>query len=414
MRHPCGMTGMTRHAVLLLAMLVALAALAACGSDREDDRVIRIGIAVSETGRFEAEGGHTRRGYLLWEAWVNGEYGGIKVGGERYRAELFIYDDQGDPDITAELVERLIDEDRVDFMLGPYGSTLTHAAIEVADARGVIMVQGTGASETLFQQSYQNLFAVLTPAGDYSQSVLKALADLGAKSMVLAGADEIFPISVVEGARHWARVYGLEVLGDVGTYPRGVTDLTHIIREFKDLNPDVFLGGTYLNDAILFVSTAEKLEFNPKAMVLTSGPNNSRFIDDLGADANYVMSPTQWESSMTYEGDYFGSASDYAGRYEAEWGSAPAYQAASATAAALALHLAIESAGSLDTDAVRTALHDMDVDTFYGPINFDETGKNVAKPMGTVQIQDGVTRLVAPADVSVADLIYPKPSWQDR
>ena len=117
---------------------------------------------------------------------------------------------------------------------------------------------------------------------------------------------------------------------------------------------------------------------------------------------------------MTYEGGYFGSASDYAGRYEAEWGSAPAYQAASATAAALALHLAIEAAGSLDADAVRTALHDMDVDTFYGPINFDETGKNAAKPMGTIQIQDGVTRLIAPADVSVADLIYPAPSWKDR
>lgn len=414
MRHSCGMTGMTRHAVLLLVMLVALATLVACGSDREDARVIRIGIAVSETGRFEAQGGHTRRGYLLWEDWVNEEYGGIKVGTERYRAELIIYDDQGDPDTTAELVERLIDEDRVDFMLGPYGSTLTHAAIEVADEHGVIMVQGTGASETLFQQSYQNLFAVLTPAGDYSRSALKALADLGAESVVIASADEIFPISVAEGARRWAQEYGLEVLGDLGTYPRGVTDLTHIIREFKDLNPDVFLGGTYYEDAVLFVSTAEELDFNPKAMVLTVGPSNPEFIDELGADANYVMVPTQWESSMTHKGDYFGSASDYAERYEAEWGAAPAYQAASATAAALALHLAIEAAGSLDPDAVRTALHDMDVDTFYGPINFDETGKNAAKPMGTIQIQDGVTRLVAPAEVSVADLIYPAPSWRDR
>lgn len=395
-------------------MLVALATLMACGSDREDDRVIRIGIAVSETGRFAEEGGRTRRGYLLWEDWVNEEYGGIKVGAERYRAELIIYDDQSDPDITAELVERLIDEDKVDFMLGPFGSTLTQSAIEVAEERGVIMVEGTGASETLFQQSYQNLFAVLTPAGDYSQSALKALADLGAESVVIAGADEIFPISVAEGARRWAQEYGLEVLGDAGTYPRGVTDVRDILQAFKDLSPDVFLGGTYLDDAVLFVRTAKGLDFNPKAMVLTVGPNSSTFVEELGADANYVMSPTQWESSMTYEGDYFGSASDYAERYETEWGAAPAYQAASATAAALALHLAIEAAGSLHADAVRTALHDMDVDTFYGPINFDETGKNAAKPMGTVQIQDGVTRLVAPAEVSVADLIYPAPSWQDR
>ena len=403
------MNTITRHTVLLLAVSVALATLMACGSDREEDRVIRIGIAVSETGRFEAEGEHTRRGYLLWEAWVNEEYGGIKVGGERYRAELIIYDDASDPDTTAELVERLIDEDKVDFMLGPYGSTLTQAAIEVAEARGVILVEGTGAAETLFQQSYRNLFAVLTPAGNYSESALKALADLGAESVVIAGADEIFPASVVEGARHWAQKYGLEVLGEVGAYPRGVTDVSDILQAFKALNPDVFLGGTYYEDAVLLVRTARELDFNPKAMVLTVGPSNLKFIDELGEDADYVMSPTQWEPSMTYEGDYFGSASDYAERYEAAWDSPPAYQAASATAAALALHLAIEAAGSLDTDAVRTALRDMDVDTFYGPINFDATGKNVAKPMGTIQIQDGVTRLVAPVGVSVADLIYPAP-----
>ena len=164
MQHSYGMTGATRHAVLLLATLIALATLMACGSDREDDRVIRIGIAVSETGRFEEEGGHTRRGYLLWEGWVNEEYGGIKVGAERYRAELIIYDDQSDPDTIAELVERLIDEDKVDFharaLMVPRSPM---RAIEVAEARGVIMVEGNGASETLFQQSYQNLFAVLTP-----------------------------------------------------------------------------------------------------------------------------------------------------------------------------------------------------------------------------------------------------------
>ena len=407
------MNTITRHIALLLAMWVALATLAACGSDREDERVIRIGVAVSETGRYETEGAHTLNGYRLWEDWVNEEYGGIKVGAERYRAELIVYDDRSDPDTTAELVEQLIDEDGVDFMLGPYSSTLTRPASEVAEARGVIMVEGNGASETLFQQSFQNLFAVLTPAGDYSSSALKALADLGAKTMVIAHATEPFPTSVVEGARRWADAYGLEIL-QVRSYPRGTSDVSDILMAFKGLNPDVFLGGVYYEDALRFVRTAKELDFSPKAMVLTVGPTAPEFAKELGEDADYVMGPTQWEASMTYEGDYFGSASDYAERYEAEWGSPPAYQAASATAAALALHLAIESAGSLDTDAVRTALRNMDVDTFYGPIDFDATGKNAAKPMGTVQIQDGGTQLVAPADVSVADLIYPAPGWQDR
>ena len=117
---------------------------------------------------------------------------------------------------------------------------------------------------------------------------------------------------------------------------------------------------------------------------------------------------------MSYRGEYFGSASDYAERYRNKWGDPPAYQAASATAAGLALQLAIEDAGSLDADAVRTALRNLDVSTFYGPINFDSTGKNEGKPMGAVQIQNGKTVVVAPANAAVATLVYPAPGWNDR
>jgi branched-chain amino acid transport system substrate-binding protein len=94
------------------------------------------------------------------------------------------------------------------------------------------------------------------------------------------------------------------------------------------------------------------------------------------------------------------------------WGEPPSYQAAESTATALALHLAIEAAGAMDTDAVRAALQDMDITTFYGPINFDETGKNVGKPMGSIQIQDGVINVVAPTDSAVAEMMYPKPAWK--
>ena len=68
----------------------------------------------------------------------------------------------------------------------------------------------------------------------------------------------------------------------------------------------------------------------------------------------------------------------------------------------------------LDTDAVRQALYDLDIVTFYGPINFDDTGKNAGKPMGTIQIQDGVVNVVAPTSAAVADLLYPMLPWDQR
>ena len=354
-----------------------------------------------------------RQGYRLWLDWVHNEYSGIKVGDDRYKVELVLYDDEGDGDTTARLVGKLISEDRVDFLLGPYTSGLTRSAIEVAEKHGKIMVEANGGAESLFAQGFQNLFAVLTPAGDYTQSALELLAAKGAKTVAIAHSETAFATSVAAGAERWAAEYGLEVLG-VQAYPQGEEDVRGIISEFKELSPDVFVGGGHFNDALLFIQTAKELDFNPKAMVLTVGPSNPQLIAEVGADAGYTIGPTQWEASMSYRGEHFGSASDYAARYQEMWGQAPTYQAAGATAAALALHLAIEAAGSLDTEAVQAALRDLDIATFYGPISFDETGKNTAKPMGTIQVQNGEILVVAPSNAAVAELLYPTPAWAER
>lgn len=117
---------------------------------------------------------------------------------------------------------------------------------------------------------------------------------------------------------------------------------------------------------------------------------------------------------MSWSDEWFGTAAEFAARYQEKWGEVPSYQAAESTATGLALHLAIELAGSLDTDAVRQALYDLNVNTFYGPIDFDETGKNAGKPMGAIQILDGVTQVVAPAEAAVAELVYPMPAWDER
>ena len=218
---------------------------------------------------------------------------------------------------------------------------------------------------------------------------------------------------MAEGAEAWAAEYGLEVLS-IEAYPQDVTDVSGIVSSFKDLDPDVFIGGGYFNDTILFVRAAKELDFNPKATVMTVGPTDPELIKEVGADANYLIGPTQWESSMGYRGEHFGSASDYAESFRQKWGDPPAYQSASATAAALALQMAIEASGSLDGDDVRTALHNMDADTFYGPIQFGPTGKNTAKPMGAIQIQNGQTHVVAPRDTAAAQIIYPAPPWKER
>jgi branched-chain amino acid transport system substrate-binding protein len=379
----------------------------------DSGNTIKIGAAVSESGKYAREGQDVRQGYDLWADFVNNTYGGIKVQGVCHNVEIIYYDDESDPDTGANLTERLISEDGVDFLLGPYSSAMTASSSAIAEKYGMIMVEGNGSSESLFERGFQNLFAVLTPAGNYTQSALESLAAQGAKTVVIAYEDTAFPTSVALGAEKWATEYGMEVLA-VETYPINVTDVSAIMTKFRDLNPDVFVGGGHFNDAILFVNAAEELGFSPKGMVITVGPSNPEFPQEMGVLANDIIGPTQWEATMSWDGPYFGTPQDYDKLYQAMWGESPTYQAAESTASGLAIMAAIESADSLDMDAVRQALYDLDIMTFYGPINFDETGKNVGKPMGAIQIQDGVINVVAPAEAAVADLIYPLKPWSER
>jgi len=379
----------------------------------ETDGVIKIGAALSETGKYAREGEDVRQGYDLWADWVNNEKGGIEVDGKMYSVEIVYYDDESDPDTTAKLVETLISEDEVQFLLGPYSSGLTTSASAISEKYDVIMVEGNGSSESLFERGFQNLFAVLTPASYYTQSALEMVAEKGAKTVVIAYEDTAFPTSVAEGAEFWAAEYGMEVLA-VETYPKDVADVSGIMTKFRNLEPDVFVGGGHFNDALLFTRAAKELDFNPKAMIITVGPSNPQFAEEMGADADYILGPTQWEAVMSYKDDWLGTAAEYGKRYEDMWGESPTYQAAESTATGLTLMAAIEEAGSLETADVRQALNDLSIDTFYGPISFDETGKNVAKPMGAVQVQDGAIKVIAPGSAAEVDILYPMPPWSER
>jgi branched-chain amino acid transport system substrate-binding protein len=137
------------------------------------------------------------------------------------------------------------------------------------------------------------------------------------------------------------------------------------------------------------VNQVIEVGFGPGIMAFSVGPLDPAFIEGLGSDAEFIWGPTQWERELNYSGPIFGSAADYAERFWQEYGEWPTYHNASGTAAGVAFQLALEQAGTLDRQQVRDALTSLDVMTFYGPIRFDETGKNAGKPMVSIQIQHG-------------------------
>lgn len=401
------------YALFLIFNLWIIPALgvSAQGGCAVDDRSpgITFGVVVSLTGRFAPEGLDTFNGYAVWHDWVNNEYGGINIGGECYRADIVYYDDKSDPDTVSTLVERLIIEDGADFILGPYSTTLTQVASVVTERENIIMMESSGADESLFTRGFQNLFGLITPASAYTETGVTALFNLGARTAVIAYEDTAFSSALAQSARGHLDDLGMQILA-IERFPSNVVDLTAMFTSFRELSPDLFIGLGYYSDAILFVRTAKELGFSPDAMFVPVGPSNPSFVAYMGEDADYLWSASQWTSNAPYEDIYFGTAADYADRYEKTYGIEPSYEAAEATASILTLQLGIEAAGTTDTDSVRDALHQLDVMTFYGPVRFDSSGMSLNNSMIAVQVQNGKIVSISPNTRP----IWPAPTWEER
>jgi branched-chain amino acid transport system substrate-binding protein len=142
--------------------------------------------------------------------------------------------------------------------------------------------------------------------------------------------------------------------------------------------------------------------------------DSAQVAEQMGEAAEYALCASQWDASLAYEDELFGTAADYAVLFEETFDYAPPYQAAESSAGVQVFADALQRAGSLEPEAVRDALATTDLQTFYGPVKFDETGKNTGKPMVLYQIQDGQYKVVAPTEWASAKLVHPMPTWDER
>jgi branched-chain amino acid transport system substrate-binding protein len=185
------------------------------------------------------------------------------------------------------------------------------------------------------------------------------------------------------------------------------------LTKVKALKPDILVISGHAKGAALGIRQIAEMKVDVPILALTHC-DSADVIGKFGSDAEYALCASQWDASLSYEDKWFGTASDYARTFEEKYGYAPPYQAAESTASVLVYVDAIERAGSLDKDVVREALAATDMQTFFGDVKFDETGKNIAKPMVLYQVQDGEYAVVAPTKWASAEVRYPIPPWSER
>jgi branched-chain amino acid transport system substrate-binding protein len=364
---------------------------------------IRVGVTASLTGAYAAPGSNLLEGLKMWAHDVNSR--GALLGRE---VEIVSYDDQSDPDTSARLYEKLISDDQVDLLIGPYASDVTLAASDVAERHGIPMVSGSASATDIWSRGYRNIFQVDSPADRYMDLLIESASNAGLTTIALAYAGSDFPRGVARGVRTRAAAAGMMLVFDE-EYREDSTDFTDLVRRIKASNPDLVIGGTYLEDSIALVREAKRQNFSPKALAFTVGPALVEFGDALGPDADGILGVVAWMRGGNVPMSY-----DFSFRYKEKTGRNAGVHAAYGYAAGQVLEAAVRLANSLDRDAVRTQLREMKFGSLHGRYRVDDSGKQLAKQTFVMQWQDGHRLLVLPKALRDSQIIYPLKPWSER
>ena len=369
---------------------------------------ITFGAALSLTGKTATEGRLVKVGYDIYVNQINAR-GGFKVGNKTYKVAIKYYDDQSDANTSAKLYEKMINEDGIKLLLGPYSSGITFAASPVAEKYQVPMVAAHAAATTVYDRGFKYLFATLTPVDQYTSNMIKMAADAKPRGQRVALVHEnaLFPKASIDAAESQAKAAGLEVVYKEA-YPTGTKDFSAMIEAMKARNPDVLIGAGYTGDMLVMARQTSEQKVPLKMIGFTLGPTSPGFVESLGAKAENLLEPTQWTPDLPWKDEIFGwTAAEYAALCKTAAGHDCDYHPPQSTAALQVYQRAIEKAGTLDPQKVRDALAQTNIMTAYGPIRFNEKGQNIAKGMSVIQIQGGKPVVVFPTDGAKAKFVYP-------
>jgi branched-chain amino acid transport system substrate-binding protein len=397
---------------LLSAFALSVASFIGTASARVDGDTITLGSALSLTGKYATNGLHTQRGYDFAVDRINAT-GGVMVGGKSYKLTVKYYDDESTPARGAQLVERLIQQDGVDYMLGPYSSGMTKAMAPVSEKFGVPMIEAEGASRSLFTQGYKYLFAVLSTTDLYLPGAVHFAADqkksIGASpsdaKVAMAFEGDPFSMDIRAGLIELINDYGMDIIID-DQLPADLSDMSTTLVKVKAKKPDILIVSGHSKGAATAARQIDEMKINVPIIALTHC-EAAKVHEKFPNASTGFLCPTQWTPNIDKKDPMFGTAAKWNADFieaHPSYSSVP-YQSAQASAAVYVWKEAFEAANSFDKDTVRDAIAGVEMETFYGDVKFGPDGNNIAKPMFLRQIgSDGSYNLVQ----SFSDLAYPR------
>lgn len=398
--------------IVLLAGLVGTSTVMLCATYASAEmKTIKIGYAVSKTGQNSAGAGtSTIPNYELWVSEVNAA-GGLKLpDGSKAKIEVIEYDDRSSTEEVVRAIERLANQDKVDFILPPWGTGFNLAIAPLMDKLGYPHLAVTAITDKApkLAKRWKSSFWFLGGGSDYAGALVDVLQKANAegkinKKIALISVADGFGIDLSKAATPALTEAGFDLVYNK-SYPLGTSDFAAIINEIKSSGADSFIAFSYPPDTFALSKTAQVASFNPKVFAVGVGAGFPVYSKIIGDNIDGVVSLGGIDPNSK-------AIADYAARHLAFTKAQPDTWASAVTFASLeVLQQAIERVG-VDRSKVSKEIASGSFDTILGPVKLEN---NLYRNLWWIgQWQNGKFAAIAPTSrKGAADAVIPKPAWK--
>lgn len=364
-----------------------------------------VGGAISLTGQYAEPAGRQANSVKLWVDEVNAR-GGL-LG---HKVVLRLLDDKSDTQTSIKLYEKLITEDKVDLVLGPYSSGITEAVANVTERYKMPFVAYGASSTPIWEKGRKYIFNIVAPAESFQKGAVHLAKQIGVTKAAVIGQDSLFPRQSGAGAKEWAKKLGIEVVLEEN-YPAKQTDFTALLQKISAAGAEAVFSNSYFADAAAQLRQMRELNVNFRLYSSTVGPALPNFPEQLGPTADYILGFSLWEPLPAVLG--YPGMKEFIEQYEKRYQEKPNYHAGSAYGALQVTEAAVKKAGGFDGEKLRDALATIDVQTIFGRYRVDAKGMNSHEGL-TFQILKGKRRVVWPEKWAETKPELPMPEWSKR
>lgn len=385
------------------------------------EQPVRIGYCLSLSGPLASNGKTARLAHQIWQDDVN------RMGGLLGRqVEMICMDDQTDPKLVPDIYKRLLDEEKVDLVVGGYGDNSVAPAMPLIIERNRYLV-ALMALAVNGSFGYANYFVMIPTGPQPNEALTEGFFALAASqspkplSLAILAADAPFSKSPVLGAKAHAEKHGFRLVSE-DHYPLTATELVPFVRSLKSVNPDILFLCSYLNDSVGLLRAIDEVGLEPKivggAMI---GPQNGAIKAQLGPLLNGLVNYEYW---LPVPKMMFPAVAELIAKYQSLAQNAGAdplgyYVAPQAYAQMQIVEQAVVGTNSVDDAKLAQFTRDASFQTVVGDVKFGKSGgwsearvlqvqyQNI-KSAGLSDFKDARTQAVVwPSRLASGTLIYP-------